>query len=250
MLTPKRHALIIELIKQKQLVTIQELVELTNVSESTIRRDLSELETKQKLARVHGGATAIQSARQELSYREKTDKYVEEKKQIAQLAAALIRPHDCIYLDAGTTTYEIIPHLETLNVTVVTNGLTHLELLNQYQIKSFLLGGLIKHTTRAIIGSQALHNLKLYHFDKVFIGTNAIDPSFGYSTPDPEEASVKSAAITQGSQSFIVADHSKLNQRSFAKIAELAQATLIIDSIPADLENKLREQTDIKVVTA
>lgn len=249
MLTAKRHALIIDLLKQKHLVTIQELVDLTSASESTIRRDLRELESHQQLIRVHGGATSKHSAFQELTYPEKSIYHVDAKKQIAKFAASLIEDHDCIYLDAGTTNYEMISHLANRQITVVTNGLTHLDALNQFNIKSYLLGGAVKHTTRALIGVGALKALEHYHFDKVFIGANAIDLNFGYSTPDPEEAAVKRAAIAQGELSFVIADHSKLNERRFAKIVDLNQATLITDAITQSQRKKFQEKTTIKVVT-
>lgn len=249
MLTPKRHLLIEELLNQKKLITIQELVDLTNVSESTIRRDLSDLEKKDRLVRVHGGAATKHSARQELSFPEKSVQYVEEKKAIATLAAQFVEDHDCIYLDAGTTTYEMIPFLVDRNITVVTNGLTHLDLLSQFQINTYLLGGNVKHTTRALIGSAAMLSLDQYHFDKCFIGANALDLVHGYTTPDPEEAVIKRKAIQLAKQSYVLVDQSKLQQVTFAKISELSTATIIIDHVEKESLAKLRQITEVKVVT-
>lgn len=247
--TTERFNLILNLLEEKQLVTIVELVELTSASESTIRRDLSTLEAQQKLVRVHGGATNKHSARAELSYFEKTTQSIKQKKQIAKLAVSLIKDHEFIYLDAGTTTYEMIPYLANRHVTVVTNGLTHLDRLNQFDIKTFLIGGEVKHTTKAVIGAGALHSLKQYHFDRVFIGTNAIDLDYGYSTPDPEEAAVKKTALDQAEKQYVVADHSKLKQKSFAQISPIDGATLIIDTMDTQLQKPFKKRTDIRLVT-
>ncbi|WP_440894876.1 DeoR/GlpR family DNA-binding transcription regulator [Amphibacillus sp. Q70] len=246
--TTERFNLILNLLEEKQLVTILELVELTSSSESTIRRDLSKLEAQQKLVRVHGGATNKHSAQTELSYSEKTTHFVKQKKQIANLAASIIKDHECIYLDAGTTTYEMIPYLANRHISVVTNGLTHLDRLNQFDIKTFLIGGEVKHTTKAVIGAGALHSLKQYHFDRVFIGANAIDLDYGYSTPDPEEATVKKTALNQTEKQYVVADHSKLKQKNFAQISPINGATLIIDAMDIQLQKQFKKKTNIKLV--
>src|SRR5690554_6269113 len=149
MLTPKRHALILEELAKKQTVTIQDLVDLMRVSESTIRRDLSELEKQDLLTRVHGGATAVSQIKDEPSVQEKKQRGATEKKEIAQYAASLVEDYDVIYLDAGTTTYEMIPFFKDRPITVVTNGLMHLDLLQHYHIPTYIIGGKVKDKTGA-----------------------------------------------------------------------------------------------------
>ncbi|SEO49215.1 transcriptional regulator, DeoR family [Amphibacillus marinus] len=250
MLTAKRHRLILDLLSQKNLVTIKELVQVTSASESTIRRDLSELEALNRLKRVHGGASSKHSAQQELSFLEKSIYNIEAKQRIAKYTASLITEQACLYLDAGTTAFEIIPYLANKSVTVVTNGITHLDALQQFNIDSYLLGGSVKFTTKAIVGTKALAALNDYYFDYVLIGTNGIDEQSGYSTPDPEEAAVKQTALSLGKQCYVIADHSKLQQRSFAKIADLSQATLIIDHIDENTLKNYQQKTEILVVKA
>ncbi|WP_112181810.1 MULTISPECIES: DeoR/GlpR family DNA-binding transcription regulator [Paraliobacillus] len=249
MLTPKRHKLISEVIQKQQLVTIQELVALTGASESTIRRDLSELEKQHLLVRIHGGATLKQSKSQELSYPEKSRQHIDSKKRIAYYASALIEENDCIYLDAGTTTYEMIPFLVDRNITVVTNGLTHVELLSQLNIKTYLLGGFVKNTTRALIGQGAQASLLQYRLDKCFLGVNGIHSDYAYTTPDPEEAIIKKTALKIAQNGFVVADASKLNQISFAKIDDLQAATIIINKPTEASLDLFEKKTNVKVVT-
>lgn len=235
MLTPKRHALIIEELNKKDSVTIQDLVDLMGVSESTIRRDLSELEKQDKLTRVHGGATARQKTKEEPSYEEKKTRGTTEKKHIAQYAAALVEDYDVIYLDAGTTTYEMIPFLKDRPITIVTNGLMHLDLLQYYHINTYIIGGKVKDKTGAIIGSVALKQLEHYRFNIAFIGANGIDLTFGYSTPDPEEGDLKEHALRLSDARYVLADETKLNHKSAYRFADLHEATLITNQItPAD----------------
>lgn len=97
MLTPERHQLILKLLKEKELVKVQEFIEVTGASESTIRRDLSQLEEEQMLKRVHGGASLIRSKRIELSVIEKSAKNIQDKRNIAEYAASIINEGDCIF---------------------------------------------------------------------------------------------------------------------------------------------------------
>ncbi len=249
MLTPERQQFIIEMIKRMGIVKLRDIVEATNTSESTIRRDLVELESLNLLKRVHGGAASINSKATELSMTEKTSKNVQSKKLIAGLAVTQINEGDCIYLDAGSTTFEMIPLLKGLDVTVVTNGLMHVEALFENEVTAYLIGGKMKGHTKALIGSMASESLKNYRFDKCFIGANGIHPQFGYTTPDPEEAFVKKTAISISEKVFIIADYSKFGETSFAKIGEIEEAIILTDEIDDVLAKQFEEKTSlIKVV--
>lgn len=235
MLTPERQQLIIDLVKEQGVVKLRDIVEVTNTSESTIRRDLIELESLHLLKRVHGGAASINSKAAELSMTEKTSKNVQNKKLIASLATSQIKIGDCIYLDAGSTTYEMIPLLKGLNVTVVTNGLMHVEALFENEVSAYLIGGKMKGHTKALIGNMAAENIQNFRFDKCFIGTNGVHPKYGYTTPDPEEAFVKKTAMSFSEKKYILADYSKFSEASFAKISDINEAILITDDLDDEL---------------
>lgn len=249
MLEPERHQIILEALKVKNSVKLQELVELTNSSESTIRRDLIQLEQDKFLKRVHGGAARLQGKLQEPSMTEKSSKNLQAKRQIAQYAGGLVNEGDCIYLDAGSTIYEMIPFLPD-NIVVVTNGLSHASELLEKNIKTFLIGGFAKPTTKAMIGRGALDSLEHYRFDKCFMGVNGIHSQFGYTTPDPEEAMVKQLAISLSSEAYVVADESKFSEVAFAKITDLHLATIITNELDPDTKDQYHSKTKIKVVTS
>lgn len=248
MLTPERHRIILRMLEQNKVVKIQELVDATSSSESTIRRDLSQLEQEQKLKRVHGGASIIHQKRDELSFNEKSTKNLEAKDRIAKYAASLIRDGECIYLDAGTTTYQVIRHIHAENVTVVTNGTTFLDDLLQQDIETYIIGGYMKKSTGALIGRGALEGLKQYRFDKCFLGVNGIHQEFGYTTPDPEEAAVKRLALSLSQQGYVLADESKFNEVTFAKIADLSDAITITNNIEEDVLKEIEKVSEITVL--
>lgn len=250
MLTPERHQIILQLLKEKKIVKIQEIVDLTNTSESTIRRDLSQLEEEKYLKRIHGGAARLQGKLQEPSMSEKSSKNLQQKKQIARFAAGLVEEGDCIYLDAGSTVAEMVDFLDVKEIVVVTNGLTHIPQLLNKGIKTYIIGGYAKQTTNAIIGRGALEGLELYRFDKCFIGVNGIHPQFGFTTPDQEEAMVKHKAMSLSREVYVLADDAKFSEISFAKIAEIQEAAIITNEIEEETQKLYGNRTKIKVVTA
>ena len=248
MLTSERQQYIIEKINQNGFIKIQELVKELHTSESTIRRDLSQLEDMSVLKRVHGGAELVKKRSIEPTILEKSTSRTSEKEAIAKEAASMIDDGDCIYLDAGTTTLAMIPFIQNKPVTVVTNGIMQAAALQESNIITYLIGGRIKKSTNAIIGSQAINNINNYRFDRVFLGINGIHPDWGFSTPDPEEAILKRAAIDLSKEAFILADFSKFDETSFARVAELNQATIITSGMDSAKLAKYKMNTKIKVV--
>lgn len=248
MLTDERFELILSKVKQQEIVKIQELVDITGASESTIRRDLTELEDKKFIKRVHGGAKLLKGKLQEASVPEKSSKNLHEKKKIAQFAAAQVEEGDCIFLDAGTTTQQMIEFLPDKEIVVVTNGLMHIDSLLTKGIKTYLIGGAIKPRTNAMIGRGALESMKDYRFDKAFMGANGVHPEFGYTTPDPEEAQVKELAISLSRETFVLADESKIGEIAFAKFGDMKDGVLITNELDDDIQSDYKNQTTIKVV--
>nr|WP_255547773.1 DeoR/GlpR family DNA-binding transcription regulator [Crassaminicella indica] len=248
LLTERRHEIILEILKQKGSVRINELVEATSTSESTIRRDLTFLESVNALKRVHGGATLLKGRFNEPSYGEKQDQYVQEKTMIARYAASLIEDGDCVYLDAGTTTFKMIQFLNKKDIIVVTNGLKHIDMLVEKDINAYIVGGKVKSRTKAVIGTDALKNIEKFRFDKCFMGMNGIHLDYGFTTPDSEEAILKDTAINLSREAFVLADESKFGEVAFVKVADLKKAVIITNCEVEDYD-KYRNKTRIKVVT-
>jgi DeoR family transcriptional regulator, fructose operon transcriptional repressor len=94
-----------------------------------------------------------------------------------------------------------------------------------------------------------LAGLDFYRFDKCFMGVNGIHPQFGFTTPDQEEAMVKQKAISLAREVFVLADETKFSEISFAKIADIHEATVITNELEADTQDQYKSRTTIKVVT-
>ena len=202
-ITEKRHELILEELSHKDFLTLQELIDRTGCSASTIRRDLSKLQQLGKLQRVHGGAMLKENRMVEANLTEKLATNLDEKKMIAKIAANQINDNECLFIDAGSSTLELIKYIQAKDIIVVTNGLTHVEALLKKSIKTIMLGGQVKENTLATIGSSAMEILRRYCFDKAFIGMNGLDIELGLTTPDEQEALVKQTAMLLANQLYL-----------------------------------------------
>lgn len=231
MLTEERHDYILkELVKMKR-VSVLELVEQLGASESTIRRDLLELDQRGLLKRVHGGAIPIdkKNVLVENSLSERQLIHEKEKDMIAYHASQYIQANDVVYIDSGSTTLRMIDYLKEKNATYVTNGLLHAYMLAAHGFRTICLGGEIRGITETCVGSRTLQEISRYHFTKGFFGTNGVDLESGLTTPDSEEASMKEKAFQLCQKRFVLCDHSKFHKVSPVHFGDIDIATIITD---------------------
>ena len=243
MLTEERHSMIIKAVNERASVTIAELAEMLDVSASTVKRDLIILANEGKIIKVRGGAMSRNESftSVEKNVEEKASICTEEKMTIAKYAAELIENGDFVFLDAGTTTEKMIDYLNVKDVTFVTNGFIHAKKLARKGYKVFITGGEIKASTEA----ECVLTLKNYNFTKCFMGTNGISLTAGFTTPDVNEARVKSAAIESSREVYVLADHSKFDEVSSATFAGLGKAVIITDRIPNRKYNNAADITEV-----
>ena len=238
MLKNARKQKILDLVNQQGYVTLELLAQGLNTSESTIRRDLTELDKSQQLRRVHGGAESLFNLRYEEGVAEKSVKDVQAKQIIAQRAVSLLNNDDVIFMDAGTTVAMMTDYLtDVANITVVTNSVHTASTLMDKKIKTIIIGGAVKPTTEAVTGNFAIQQLVTFNFSKAFIGANGISRDGGITTPDEEEAMIKRLVLRQSKKKYILADSSKLGQIYFAKIAEFDDKIDIITEEIHDLHS-------------
>lgn len=236
MLAEERYALILDLLAEKHTASVQELCEELNTSESTIRRDLTELAHMGKLSKVHGGAVlpSSQFLADEPTMAAKEELNVAQKRSIAQAAAQLITAQDFVFIDAGSTTLALARAISgpALEAGYVTNGVAHARLLVQKGCRVCLPGGLLRPQTEAIIGAAALASLEQYNFTKAFMGANGVALEAGFTTPDPEEAAVKSAAVQRAREAWFLVDDSKFARIYPAVVAPLSGGAILTNRCP------------------
>ena len=246
MLTEERFAKIVKIVNQEGTVTVLELAQAIGISESTIRRDLNQLDKLGRIRKVHGGATAavLMSDGHERNMQEKYSRNIEEKRAIAAYAATLVHPNDFVFLDAGSTTEQMAEYLEENTAFYVTNGITLAQKLAARGFKTMLLAGRVKASTDAVIGMEAVSSLARYHFTRGFFGTNGITVVEGFTTPDLEEAANKRAAMEHCRQCYVLADNSKFDTLSNVSFGELGKAKIITIKGNARLKN-YKQHTEV-----
>ncbi|MBQ5426731.1 MAG: DeoR/GlpR transcriptional regulator [Pseudobutyrivibrio sp.] len=236
MLTEERRTRIVEIVNERKAVSVNELVDLLDTSAATIRRDINELNRAQLLVKVFGGATAKSSLdvnTKEDAVGQKAKKHVAEKDLISRYAASLIQDNDFVYIDAGTTTLSLIDYIDNRNAKYITNGIVHAKKLMDKGLETIMIGGRLKGSTEAVVGPDCVEFIRKYHFTKAFMGTNGISIMAGYTTPDVDEAMIKTEAIRHTYKSYILADHSKFDQINSVTFAAINECIIITDKSAA-----------------
>ncbi len=225
MLAPERQLKIAEIIQARGSVQVEELAQELNVSTMTIRRDLEKLQKNNVIERCHGGAVA----KQEMAYTDKRVIHKGAKISLASVCAELVFAGDTIFLDAGTTSYEIAKViLEIPDVTVVTNDLEIAGLLKMSRVELFLLGGMVQKSTGSMLGYYATQMLGDFQFDVGFFGAASINEELEVMTPTVDKAFLKRLAVERCKKSYLVVDESKFGRQAMAKVNHLSQYSAVV----------------------
>ncbi len=227
----RRYALVKLLLQQENgAASVARLAELFSVSEMTIRRDLTWLEARSQVRRIHGGAIVTVNDHSERPFTERAVAYNKQKQSIGAVAAHLVEDGDRIILDAGTTTREVARHLlNRRDLTVITNALpVAQELAEAPDINVIILGGVLKQEELCTVGPMVIRELARLSVNKLFLSAAGFDPERGLTDPDLQEADVKEAMILTADRVFLVADSSKWRRVALARIAPLARIEALI----------------------
>jgi len=177
----RRHT-IVNLINELGEVSVEELSTQFETSEVTIRKDLASLEQNGQLLRRYGGAIALPK---EVVNDELNPKVSIRKESLAKAAAKLIRDHNRIVIDSGSTTAALINQLnDKSGLIVMTNSLHVANALNELESEPTLLmtGGTWDNHSESFQGKVAESVLRSYDFDQLFIGADGIDLERGTCT--------------------------------------------------------------------
>lgn len=241
----ERQRQILEILSRTGRVTVAALSAQYEVTTETIRRDLDQLSSTGQLLRVHGGAIPRGTAEVEPDLQSRRVTNIDAKRRIALAAASLLPsdPHAAVLLDAGSTTAELLPHLSGRRGPVITNAPAIAQgALVHTDLAVHVLPGRVRPTTEAAVGSSTVDALRVLHPEVAFLGCNGLDAD-GFTTPDPDEAAVKSAMVRSAGRRVVLADSTKLGARHLVTFAALADVdALVTDAeLPAALRRSLED---------
>jgi DeoR/GlpR family transcriptional regulator of sugar metabolism len=232
MLAKQRQQRILELVQTAGGARVSDLVDLLGVSDMTVRRDISTLARKGKVARVHGGATALAGrASEEPGFATKFRLQKAEKAAISRAAVALVEPGDSVAISGGTTTYAVaVELLSVRNLTVVTNSVPVADVLHntgRLDLTVVLTGG-VRTPSDALVGPVAVAALSSLHVDWLFLGVHGIDERAGCTTPNLVEAETNRALVGCARQTVVVADSTKWGVVGLSSMARLDDVDVFV----------------------
>lgn len=233
MIAEERLTRIVSIINERGAVSVPQLMNELDASESTVRRDLLKLDKQGLINKVHGGATRIREdyvmADQSLAGRQAL--HMAEKRAIGAYAATLIEPDDFVFIDGGTTTECLVEAITETRAIYLTNSLPHAQRLLAKGCRTLLPGGEVKPTTEVLVGAETVNTIRRYHFTVGFWGTNGAGLETGFTTPEFSEAAVKQISLEHTVRPYVLCDSSKLFKISLITFAEFMDATVITDRL-------------------
>jgi DeoR/GlpR family transcriptional regulator of sugar metabolism len=247
----ERHQQMIDLIIELKRVGTTELASRMGISLATIRRDLTVLEQAGLVSRTHGGVVArgIGESTTEPLFLEKLRVRQNLKQRIGAAAAETVENGKVVILDSGTTTLAIARSLAGRPVTVLTFDLKVAEAAATGSTEVHVVGGRVRNGFYSIVGAAAEEAMNGIRADLFFMAADAVDET-GVTNSTLDEAQVKRVAIARAGRTTLVADHSKLNTRSFAPVCPLDAVSLLITDHGAEplLAPYRGKFTDIRTV--
>ncbi|MPW26523.1 DeoR family transcriptional regulator [Alkalibaculum sp. M08DMB] len=240
-------------------INVNYISEEFNVSKSTARMDLSELASRGLIIRTHGGAILLDNnnitekknsdkesdeepVTSNVAITERIKRNQKEKDAIGKLAASFINDGDTIMIDGGSTTQYVAKHLQNKQgLTIITNSYRMLEQLESIKDATvYLAGGLIYSRNGISVGEFANDFVSYFNPQKVIIGIDGISIKSGITVADANistVATIKQKMLEAGTETFIVADHSKFDRVCLLPVAPLSKVDCIItdDGTPKEI---------------
>ncbi|MDO4977278.1 MAG: DeoR/GlpR family DNA-binding transcription regulator [Eubacteriales bacterium] len=237
MIPYQRRMEMLQLLEQQEIVSLSDFCEhISNVSESTIRRDLKTLEAEGEIILLRGGGACLKQGSYEVPVQSKTVKNVNEKEKIAKYAASLVHDGESIYIDSGSTLLRMAKYLKGKDITLVTTNALFFSEIQGMNLKCFIIGGEINFSTASIVGTKTNSMLAEMYFDKAFLGANGFSDKAGISTPDIREAEKKQIVNRHSNKTYVLADSSKSGRNTLCKVFDLGEVTIICDKMTDMLE--------------
>ncbi|HEU4807365.1 MAG TPA: DeoR/GlpR family DNA-binding transcription regulator [Homoserinimonas sp.] len=249
----RRMITILELLAERESVSLTEFSETLKVSPATVRRDLADLGRQRLLHRTHGGANVIDS-QAELPVALRDTQYLEAKRSIALQVARLIPTHrHAVALSGGSTTAQVARALaDHRDLTIITNSLTIATLVSSYpNLKVIMTGGSLRPQSLELVGILAENTFNAINVGTAILGTDGITAAGGVTTHDETEARTNHAMVTHAQRTIVVADGSKIGRLALAKVADIDQVDALITddtASPVDLAAIERAGVEVHVV--
>lgn len=250
----RRHAALLEIVRDAGTVTIAELARRLEVSLETVRRDVRPLAERGELVKMHG-AVSLPFQVGEAPFERRLRENAAEKRRIARYAADLVADGDSVMLDTGTTTSMLARELlRKRSLTVVTNSSDIARTLATVNGNTvYMAGGELHGDNGAAFGASAIEFIQRFKVRHAIISIGAIDPEMGLMDFHLAEAEFARTVLRRGERRMVVSDHSKFNRTALVTVCDFGGFDLLVTDRPppADIAEALaRSATELAVVAA
>ena len=250
MKSPNRHKKILELIKVREIVSVDELAEEFSTTPQTIRTDLRDLDKQRKLVRFHGGARAI-DGKANMEYEARKEIAAPQKVAIGKMAASLISGNSSLFVNIGTTTEAFSDALtEHKGLLVITNNINVANKLRLFSdIEVVIAGGTVRMNDGGIVGEAAVDFIKQFKVDHAIIGSSAIDKDGALLDFDFREVKVAQAIIENARNVILVADSTKFERAAPVRIGHLSQVDIFVtDKVEDKRIRQICLEADVELI--
>lgn len=253
MIKAERHDKILSELAMRGAISVQELSEMLDVSEATVRRDLNDLDDRKLVERTHGGVT-LASPSDELPFTSKTTVFLAEKRRIGAMVASLLQPSQVVGCTGGTTIAQVMKALRSQpipSLRLITNAVNVPMELAGAGIEVTITGGVLREKTYELVGHLAERALDDVLVDVALVGLDGLSVKHGLTTYNQAEAYITRRLTERAKEVWAVADHSKLGQSRPAVIAPIGSLTRLVTDSDAhpDAVDELRQRgIDVRLV--
>ena len=248
----ERERAILSLIEKRGFISFRELDKSSIASPATVRRDLERLAVAGRIVRVHGGAKmpdAVNSGLTGVPFHENIKKHAAEKAAIGKAAAALCKPGESIIIDGGSTTLQMCPHLEGLELQVVTNSLHIVSaLLPQVRTRVYLPAGALFREQNIVLSPFEDDGSSHYQASKMFLGAAAVG-SKGLMQTDVILLQAERRLMARADSVVLMVDSSKFRVSGGQAMCDLkAIGTVITDEAISDKDARMIKRAAIDLI--
>lgn len=233
-----RQQIILQWVNDKQRISVTELSDICQVSEVTIRHDLTQLEQRHYLHRAHGFAVAIQT--DDVDTRMMSN--FAQKQKLAKYAASLIDDGETVFFESGSSIALLAQYLALKkNLTVITVSSYVASLLKSMPCEVVLLGGMYQKASQTVVGPLTKMCLQQINFSKAFLGVDGFTKATGFTGRDMLRADIVNAVVAKGAENIVLTDASKFGQINLHPLGPLSAFSRVItdDQLSPEFQQNL-----------
>ncbi len=247
----RRHRKLVEIIREKESASVEELAGHLQASRETIRRDLTKLSRQGKIQKVHGGAV-MPSVFAEGTFQQRMSENAAAKMHIAAAAAKLFVPNETLFINTGSTSLYFAEELAARSgLTIVTNSTEIAKAVSMggKENQTFLLGGAYVAGNRQTLGSMVNEQIEQFSAHHTILAIGALTPGRGVMEFKHDEAELARAMLKRSRSLTILADGSKFTGLASFAVCDLGRVDrLVCDAMPpADIRAEV-EQNGCEII--